>query len=183
LLAHSGQRADAAVLLHQALQLQPKNAALYLRQGEFFEGSGAMSTAAATYEAARRILPADHPEQYELAFRLALLYAGALARPEMARQALQQLPTGSPQAFAVLGLLACSQGDGRAALQHLNTALQQPLTNDLAGRLLFHAALAYRLLGDETNTYGSLYRAAGLASNLGLLYAMEQFMKEPATRR
>jgi tetratricopeptide (TPR) repeat protein len=178
LLARAGQRAEAAAVLHRAIRLQPYNTALYLRQGEFFEASGAARQAAGVYESARKAVPAEHPDQPELAYRLALLYALPLGRPEAARQLLHHLPPDSPQHHDLLGLLACTNGDGRAALEAFNTALRQPLPSDLAARILFHAALAYQLLGDERNTYGSLYRAVGLTEHLGLMYEMRVFMDE-----
>lgn len=181
-LAYSGQRAAAAAVLHKAIRLQPDNGTLYLRQAEFFEASGAAQQAAEIYEKARKRLPADHPEQREFAYRLALLYARPLGRPAAAQQLLNLLPLDSPQSHDLQGLLALAEGDARTALEAFNVAMRQPLPGDFAARVLSHAALAYQLLGDEKNAYGSLYRAVGLAEHLGLMYEMEVSMKQLDTK-
>jgi tetratricopeptide (TPR) repeat protein len=69
------------------------------------------------------------------------------------------------------------------AIKLLNKALEKIRDADQKALLLYHAALIYVKLGDQTNTFGSLYFAINNAEHLGLIRDIEQlwqeFNKEP----
>jgi tetratricopeptide (TPR) repeat protein len=176
-LVSSRDYAGAADELAHALRLAPRDGELYLRAGEVLEAADRSQEAADIYDRGRRALPADEPLQAELAWRLALLQALRLDRPQRAEELLPALPAASAARADLEGVLALAEGKPREALILFSSALQRGPQKQTAAAILYHAALAYHRLGDEKNTFGSLYQAINLAEHLGLTRDIEAFFR------
>lgn len=168
----------AADELNLALRQEPGEGSLYLRLGELLEVLGETEDARGIYEKGMRTIAKDTSRHREIAYRLALLYASKLNRPEQARELLAEFPEGSVVRFDLEAAIAIAEGDGREALGLLNQALQQKVAKPMAARILFHAAQAYDLLGDQESTSKSLYQAINIADQLGTVKDIETFWRE-----
>lgn len=167
----------AADELDLALRQEPGVGSLYLRLGELLEVLGETEDARGIYEKGMRTIAKDTSRHREIAYRLALLYASKLNRPEQARELLAEFPEGSVVRFDLEAAIAIGEGDGRKALSLLNQALRQEVVKTMAARILFHAAQAYDLLGDQEKTSKSLYQAINAANELGLVKDIEDFWR------
>lgn len=165
----------AATEMALALEKDPKNGQLYLENGEILEAADRPQEAAATYDKGRRVLRDQPSLHQELTYRLGLLAAGRLDDGPGLQKLLTELPVASIPRRDLEGLLALRQGEARQALVIFNDALQMKPGKGMAARILYHAALAYHRLGDDKNTFGSLYRAVNLAEDVGLLREIELF--------
>lgn len=159
--------------LAQAIRRSPQDGYLYLRHAEIQEVLGKNREARATYAKGRRALAEDAPHHPELTYRQALLVAAKLNDPQQALSLRDELAEGSIRRLDVEATIAVGEGHGRQALLLLNEALRQQPTTDTAARILYHAARAYQLLGDQKNANGALYQAINLTKDLALTKDIE----------
>lgn len=171
-LIFTGQYPEAEQELAAAVGADPTDGALHLRRAEILEALGRDGEARAVLTRGRKAA-ADGPVREELSYRLALLHALKLDAPPDARRLLAGLPEGSVPRLDVEAVLAVGEGRGRDALVLLNRALEQKPVRERGARILYHAALAYRLLGDPESANGALYQAINLTKDLGLTKDIE----------
>lgn len=163
----------AAQELALAIHANPDDGDLYLRHGEVLEALGKNREARATFEKGRKIVAPGDALREELTYRLALLLVAKLDETVTAQKLMDELPEGAVARRDVEATLALNEGRGREALRLLNEALEQKPTRERAARILYHAAQAYRLLGDNDNATGALYQAINLTSALALTADIE----------
>lgn len=168
--AYAGAADEYAIVLRK----QTDNGAYYLRSAELLERIDEDQRARKTYERALKNLPPDDKHRHEIMLRLALIDANHLFLLDDAEELLQQLPDSSVERHDLAGFLYYKSGQYDLAISILNKALERCKDNDMRALMLYHAALIYRQLGDEKNTYGSLYHAINQAQHLGLIRDIER---------
>lgn len=163
----------ASVLYGRALAKQPGNLRSRLRHGELLESLDRDREARDTYRAGLKQAAADAPERPELILRLALLSASRLADIDTAEELLEQLPPGSVPRIDLAAYLYYQTSQYEMSLKLLNQALPLASDPDHKALLLYHAALVYDGLKDDTNSVTSLYHAINNAVHLGLIRDIE----------
>lgn len=163
----------AGVLYGKALVKQPGNLRARLRHGELLEATGHDQEARDTYRRGLKLAASEAPERPELVQRLALLSAAHLADVDTAEELLEQLPVGSVQRLDVAAFLYYQASQYETSLTVLNQALAKVRDPDQKALLLYHAALVYDRLKDDTNCVTSLYHAINNATHLGLIHDIE----------
>lgn len=153
----------ARTAYRQAQLLAPGDGRLAFRLGYIEEVLGNYSDAADIYRAALKSdgLPAEL--QYDLTYRLALLEAFRLHGEAQLPRLLATLPPVSAYAADLQAVVALLAGDGRKALAALNEARTFPLPQELSSIVLYHAARAYHLAGENDRALQSLYDAINRA--------------------
>ncbi|MBE0598475.1 MAG: hypothetical protein IH614_14505 [Desulfuromonadales bacterium] len=167
----------ATSALRAALWRAPQQGSLYLRQGELLERTGKFRPAQRIYRQGLQAGPEEGDRQL-LAWRLSLLQSLRLGNQGQARPALEALPFDSPLRADLLGVLALRGDDPQAALGHFAQALAGNLSEDLAATVYYHAALAHRQLGGETEALEALFQAANRAENLALITDLERLWND-----
>lgn len=170
--------AGASVALAAAVAAAPNDLQLRLRQAEILEATDRPKEAADVYQRIRRELATTATQQQEIDYLLGTLAALRLGDPQQARQLMTQLPAGTARRIDLEGLLTLQQGESRQALILFNDALQRQPDPGTAARILYHAARAYRALGDDNHAVASLYRAVNLAEDLGVTREIELLFHE-----
>ena len=110
--------------------------------------------------------------------RLALIDANHLFKLDEAEALLKRLPPRSIEKLDLAAFLYYQASQYDEAIELLNKALEKVRDADQKALLLYHAALIYVKLGDEKNTFGSLYFAINNAEHLGLIRDIEQLWQE-----
>lgn len=147
-----------------------------LRYGEVLEALDRQTEAAGVY---RRALKNDGDRKNQLRYRLALLQALQLNQLPEAVALQRQLPPETLQAGDLQAVILLQQGRTRQALILLADLAKKVRSEDQAAHIAYHAALAYRSLKDDNNTYSSLYQAINRAENLGLIQQIQRFWNHP----
>ena len=147
----------------------------YLRHGELLERVDEDKEARKVYKTALDEIPEDDPDRIELILRLALIDANHLYRLDEAEDLLFQLPSNSIERYDLAAFLYYQANQPKPALELLNKALERTRDADQKALLMYHASLVYHQLGDEKNTFGSLYHAINLSEHLGLIRDIENF--------
>jgi tetratricopeptide (TPR) repeat protein len=150
----------------------------YLRRAELLERVDLDEEAQETYDEALENVPADDPDYLQLIHRLALVDANHLKRIEEAEALLQKMPDGSIEKIDTAAFLYYQSSQYDMAIKLLNKALEKVRDADMKALLLYHAALVYLELGDQKNTFGSLYFSINNAEHLGLIRDIEQLWQE-----
>lgn len=166
---------QAAVELNHALRQDPENGALYLRYGDLLESLNDLAGARSCYEKGIEKIKISDPSRIDLTYHLGLLYATKLESEKEARIMLKKLPPGSLQRKNLEAAMTLQDGKGRKTLVLLNEMLKASLPRDMAARVMYQAALAYKLLGDDKNATGSLLKAISYAESLALTRDIEVF--------
>lgn len=154
----AAQRAFAA-----AHQLAPEDGYYALRLGYVEEELGDYEAAAQAYREGLAVPTLSAELRRDLAYRLALLEAFRLNNPGELPALLAQLPPDSPQAADLQAVIALVDKDVSAAFAALNRARAVPLDGELSAIILYHAARAYHLVGDDERAVQYLYDAISRA--------------------
>lgn len=162
-----------ADLLRKAALHAPTDGALALRQAELLERAGDPRGARKVYRRGLKKV-SEESQRQTLAWRLGLLLSLQLDAPAKARPLLEQISPEDPLRADLLGALALQEGDPRQALAYFNRALAAQPDDQVAATILYHAALAYHQVGDEKNTFGSLFHAINRAEHLGVIGDIER---------
>lgn len=165
----------AAIEYLGAWQLDAKKALYALRLGIAREHLQDYAEAAAAYRSGLKVVKNDPALQEELTHRMALLAALRLDQPREFQALLPTLPPESPRAADLRAVAALLAGDGRQALSELNTARRSPLDEELAAIVLYHAARAYHLLGNDANAFENLYQAINHTNYTPVAHDIEEF--------
>lgn len=169
--AYAAAAAEYAILIAKA----PTVGKYYLRRGELLERIDEDKQARKVYRAALDRIPEDDPDRIELIHRLALIDANHLYKLDEAEALLAQLPNNSIARYDLAAFLYYQANQPKPALELLNKALARVREADQKALLMYHASLVYHELGDEKNTFGSLYHAINLSEHLGLIRDIENF--------
>ena len=167
--------AAAADLYRAVIYKEPTIGRHYLRHGEILERIDRDKDARKVYKLALENVAEDDPDHSELILRLAPIDANHLYRLDEAEELLFSLPNSSIERHDLAAFLYYQAAQYEAALELLNKALQQVREADQKALLMYHASLIYHGLGDEKNTFGSLYHAINLSEHLGLIRDIENF--------
>lgn len=143
--------------------LAPADAALAFRLGVIHEHLGNYAEAADLYRTALQGKKLPDELRHEMTYRLALLEAFRLDGAAQLPALLVTLPPASPYAADLQAVLALLAGDGRKALAALNEARTLPLSQELSSIILYHAARAYYLTGEDDRALQSLFEAINRA--------------------
>ncbi|PNU21520.1 hypothetical protein C2E25_01255 [Geothermobacter hydrogeniphilus] len=154
----------------------PNDNETFLRYGEVLEALGRQAEAAEVYH---RALKNDGDRKNQLRYRLALLQTLQLDQLPEAVALQRQLPPETFQAGDLQAVILLQQGRPRQALILLADLAKKVRAEDQAAHIAYHAALAYRSLKDDNNTYSSLYQAINRAENLGLIQQIQRFWNHP----
>ncbi len=157
---------------------QPTVGSHYLRRAELLERIDEDKIAHQTYERGLAMVPEEDPDQLELMHRLALVNANHLFKLNDAEKLLARLPPRSIEKLDLAAFLYYQSSQYLEAIKLLNMALEKVRDADQKALLLYHAALIYVKLGDQKNTFGSLYFAINNAEHLGLIRDIEQLWQE-----
>lgn len=150
----------------------------YLLRAELLERIDADKEAYQTYRLAMKQIPEDDPDHLAIMHRLALINANHLFKVEEAEALLQRMPDKSVEKLDLAAFLYYQASQYDQAIQLLNKALERVTDADQKALLLYHAALVYVKLGDQKNTFGSLYYSINNAEHLGLIRDIEQLWQE-----
>ena len=184
-LVQSRAYAEAAHQYAIVILKDPLVGRYYLRRAELLERIDEDKDAHRTYEKALKIVPEDDPDQLQIMHRLALVDANHLYKLDEAEELLQRMPPRSVEKIDLAAFLYYQASQYDLAISLLNKALEKTRNADQKALLLYHAALIYVALGDQKNTFGSLYYAINNAEHLGLIRDIEQLWEEinenPAT--
>ncbi|MDT8443327.1 MAG: hypothetical protein RQ722_03460 [Desulfuromonadales bacterium] len=158
----------------------------YLRRAELLERIDEDKEAHRTYEQAIKRVPENDPDHLQIMHRLALIDANHLFKLDDAEALLQKMPGTSIERYDLAAFLYYQASQYEESITLLNKALEKVKTADQKALLLYHAALVYVKLGDQKNTFGSLYYAINNAEHLGLIRDIEQLWQaineEPAEK-
>jgi tetratricopeptide (TPR) repeat protein len=169
-----------------AIAKQPAVGRYYLRRAELLERIDEDKEAHRTYQQAIKIVPDVDPDHLQIMHRLALINANHLFKLDDAETLLQRMPGASIERYDLAAFLYYQASQYDESITLLNKALERVKTADQKALLLYHAALVYVKLGDQKNTFGSLYYAINNAEHLGLIRDIEQLWQvineEPADK-
>lgn len=157
---------------------QPTVGSHYLRRAEILERIDEDKQAHQTYKRGLAKVPEEDPDQLELMHRLALVNANHLFKLDEAEKLLTRLPPRSVEKLDLAAFLYYQASQYNEAIKLLNMALEKVRDADQKALLLYHASLIYVKLGDQKNTYGSLYFAINNAEHLGLIRDIEQLWQK-----
>ena len=177
-LVQSKAYAAAAHQYAIAILKDPIVGRYYLRRAELLERIDEDKEAQSTYERALEMVPEDDSDQIQVMHRLALIDANHLFKLDEAEELLQRLPGKSVERLDLAAFLYYQSSQYDVAISLLNKALERVSSADQKALLLYHAALIYVALGDQKNTFGSLYFAINNAEHLGLIRDIEQLWQE-----
>ncbi len=172
--AYAAAAEEYAVIIRK----EPTIGSHYLRRAEVLERIDEDKEAHRTYEQGLEMVPEDDPDQLELMHRLALVDANHLFKLDEAEELLTRLPPRSIEKLDLAAFLYYQSSQYDEAIEILNKALEKVRDADQKALLLYHAALIYVKLGDEKNTFGSLYFAINNAEHLGLIRDIEQLWQK-----
>jgi len=159
--------AGAARLYREATRYDPQNAEYWLQYGEMLEADGNPDGAASIFIDALDHIPANDAQINVLRYRLGLLMAGPLNRPDQARLLRDRIPTG-PERNDLDAMLSLAGNRPADALKQLANTLPLARTLDQQARIYYHAALAHARLGNYGESRGMLLYAVNGASSPGL---------------
>lgn len=157
---------------------EPTVGSHYLRRAELLERIDEDKEAHKTYERGLEMVPEEDPDHLELMHRLALVDANHLFKLDDAEKLLTRLPPRSIEKLDLAAFLYYQSSQYHEAIKLLNMALEKVRDADQKALLLYHAALIYVKLGDQKNTFGSLYFAINNAEHLGLIRDIEQLWQK-----
>lgn len=161
-----------------AIRKAPTVGRYYLRRAELLERIDEDEEAHDTYQQALEDVPEDDPDYLQIMHRLALVDANHLLNIDEAEELLKRMPAGSIEKLDLAAFLYYQSSQPDQAILLLNKALERVRSADQKALLLYHAALIYVKLGDQKNTFGSLYYAINNAEHLGLIRDIEQLWVE-----
>lgn len=165
----------AAEELTFALRQIPRSAELRLRRGELLEALGDYREARDNYQEGLKLLETDSPLYPEMTYRLAFLLLDKLGKPKRARVLASSLGKAAAERADLQAVMALRDGAPREALALLTPALLDAPSRPMIPRILFHAAQAYDLLGEEDLTRSTLFQAINHSENLALTRDIEVF--------
>ncbi|ALC15883.1 hypothetical protein DSOUD_1101 [Desulfuromonas soudanensis] len=165
----------AAEELTLALRQNPRAAEVRLRRGELLEALGDDRGARDNYEDGLKFLEAESPLYPEMAYRLAYLFLDKLDKPKRASALVSSLGETTAERADLQAVMALGDGAPREALALLTPALLDAPSRPMIPRILFHAAQAYDLLGEEDLTRSTLFQAINHSENLALTREIEVF--------
>jgi tetratricopeptide (TPR) repeat protein len=165
----------AAEELTLALRQNPRSAELRLRRGELLEALGDYREARDNYQEGLKFLEAESPLYPEMTYRLAFLLLDKLDKPKRARVLASSLGKAAAERADLQAVMALREGAPREALALLTPALLDAPSRPMIPRILFHAAQAYNLLGEEDLTRSTLFQAINHSENLSLTRDIEIF--------
>ena len=172
--AYAAAAEEYAVIIRK----EPTVGRHYLRRAEILERIDEDNEAHSTYERGLKMVPEEDPDQIQLMHRLALVDANHLFKLDEAEELLTRLPPRSIEKLDLAAFLYYQASQYNEAIELLNKALEKVRDADQKALLLYHAALIYVKLGDEKNTFGSLYFAINNAEHLGLIRDIEQLWQK-----
>ena len=170
--------ASAAVQYAIAIEKDPSVGKYYLRRCELLERIDQDKEAYYTYEDALENITQEDPSRLELTHRLALINANRLYDLDRAEELLQEIPGNTIERLDLAAFLYYQSSQFDTAIKLLNKALMKVDDPDMKALMLYHAALIYHKIGDDKNTFGSLYYAINHAEHLGLIRDIEQLWQE-----
>lgn len=177
-LVKSKAYAAAAAQYAIVIDKEPAVGKHYLRRAELLERIDADKDAYQTYQQAMKRVPEEDPDHLGLMHRLALIDANHLFKIEEAEDILKRMPEKSVEKLDLAAFLYYQASQYDQAIRLLNKALERVRNADQKALLLYHAALVYVKLGDEKNTFGSLYYSINNAEHLGLIRDIEQLWQQ-----
>ena len=177
-LIKSKAYAAAAAQYAIAIEKDPVVGRYYLRRAEVLERIDKDKEAHRTYEQAMEMVSEDDPDHLQIMHRLALIDANHLFKLDEAEALLQKMPGTSVERYDVAAFLYYQASQFDESISLLNKALERVRSADQKALLLYHAALVYVKIGDQKNTFGSLYYSINNAEHLGLIRDIEQLWQE-----
>lgn len=168
---------EAAREYRQAVLAAPSDTGNYLRLAELHEIGGELSRAESVLNSALEQSAPTAEQRIIILHRRALLQALKLGTPEKASRSLAQMPSDSLAYKDTQGAIALGQGHWHEALTHFAAARERARGNDDQGLVMYHAALAYYRLSQESNAAKALYHAINLAENAALIHDIKQLWK------
>lgn len=165
----------AAVQFHGAFQIDARQARYAAQLGLAREHLQQYGEAAEAYRAGLKVVGPDEELRQELVYRLALLEAFRLGHPQVTRELLAGLPAESSYAADLRAVLLLISGDGRGALRELNIARAANLSAEQAAIILYHAARAYHLSGDDRQAMAMLFESINTAGYAPITKDIEEF--------
>jgi len=173
--------AGAARLFGEATRFDPQNATYWLQWGEMLEADGNHDGAASVFIDALDRLNPPATLYNTVRYRLGLLLAGPLNRPDQVKPLRDRLPTG-PERDDLDAMLSLAANRPADALKQLANTLPQARDLDQQARIYYHAALAHARLGDYGESRKMLLYAVNGASSPGLKADIAALYTELLTR-
>jgi len=160
--------------LRQKILSSPDVTENYLRRSELLQILGKNQQALEVLQQALAKSQPTSAQKKTLIHRLVLLQALKLDRPDLTVELLPQLPPDSFLRFDAEAVISIGQNRPRAALESLEQAAALANSHDEQALNLYHQALAFHQMGDETRAVTALYHAINSAENRRLIKDIER---------